>query len=582
MAARGKDRGIFLHSAGAVVAVWLLYCGVRLAIQPFLGWEPPTTDDWTRLLQVRDWLGGQSWWDTTQYRMNPPDGFAMHWSRLIDLPLGAAMSLFGERWGMAIVPLLWLLPALFALRSIMLRLNLSGIAYGLGLVLLPLFPLLPGSFAPLVIDHHMPQAVLGLVTVAFMLSHRRMAALAAGVFASAWLVISLEALPLVALIAALYGLRYIGEERRLLPYFLLSLTLSSLFLSLATRANAELLGPYCDILRPGHITAFAMATLMAGIGPFLPFQHTVAGRIASLALIPLASLPVAFVLLGQCAINPMAALDPVLAQWWHGYIVEGLPFWEQPVSVALMLVWSLIPIVGGYWMAGRGGAFADGAGVAWLLLFILALGAWAYSLLLMRAGVIAQLLAIPFAATMLALLLPQARAIEFMPARLVATLGCLLLATPIFVTALAKPLDPFFPTPTMARGAAAPIVDGECNLSQLAALDPGLVLVPMDSAPALLGQTEHTVVAASYHRNQRPMADTIRAFSGPLEDLRAVIREYEADYIVACLAANDFALYRTASADNAANALSSETQPAWLVPVDGFADGVLRVWRVAR
>src|SRR5262245_57481523 len=46
-----------------------------------------STDDAMRLVQVRDLLGGQAWFDLTQYRLSPPDGVVMHWSRLIDLPI---------------------------------------------------------------------------------------------------------------------------------------------------------------------------------------------------------------------------------------------------------------------------------------------------------------------------------------------------------------------------------------------------------------------------------------------------------------------------------------------------------------
>lgn len=580
MARSGTKQGAFFRSATAVLLVWAVYCAARLAVQPLLGWEPPTADDWTRLLQVRDFLDGQSWWDVTQYRMNPPDGFSMHWSRLVDLPLALAISLLGERWGMAVVPLFWLLPALFALRSIMLRLNFSRSAHAIGLVIFPLFPLLPGIFAPFAIDHHTPQAVLGLSCAALMLSERRRGALGAGALAAVWVVISLEALPMIAVIAALYGLRYLGEERRLLPWFLLSLTLCAVFLSLATRPYSELLGPWCDVLRPGHMAAFGLATLMAGIGPFLPYQERAGGRLAALLLIPLASLPVAFVVLGQCATNPMAALDPVLLEWWHGYIVEGLPFWKQPVSGGLMLIWTLVPIVAGYWLAARGGAFAEGAGVRWLMLFVLALSAWAYSLYLMRAGVLAQMLAVPFAAVLLALLVPQARAIGGMVPRMAATLGCFLLATPMFVTALATPLDPLLPTATMARGAAAPIASEPCEFDRLGRLAPGLLFVTMDDAPQLLGQTEHRATAASYHRNQTPMVDVISAFTGTPENARGIITSYEAEYVAACLSASDFALYRTADPDNFANVLASDEPPAWLMPVAGFREGPLRVYRV--
>lgn len=36
-------------------------------------------DDLMRLQQVRDWLAGQSWFDTTQYRVQPPEGISIHW-----------------------------------------------------------------------------------------------------------------------------------------------------------------------------------------------------------------------------------------------------------------------------------------------------------------------------------------------------------------------------------------------------------------------------------------------------------------------------------------------------------------------
>lgn len=568
-----------MRSAWALLGLWAFYCTVRLVIQPLIGWHPATPDDWTRMLEVRAMLAGQSWWDVTQYRMAPPDGFSIHWSRLVDLPLALAFRVFGESWGMALVPLMWLLPALFALRSIMLRLGFSALAYFFGLVLLPLFPLLPGTFAPFNIDHHTPQAVLGLSCAALLLSPRRLAAIAAGLLAAAWVTISLEALPLIAVLASLYGLRYLGEERLLLPWFLLSLALSAIFLSLATRPNAELFGLYCDVLRPGHLAAFTIAALIAGIVPFLPYHHLVSGRLAGLALIPLASLPVAFVLLGPCATNPMAELDPMLAQWWHGYIVEGLPFWKQPLSVALMLVWTLVPIVGGYWLAGRGGGFADGIGVPWLLLLLFALAAWAYSLLLMRAGVVAQLLVIPFGAVLLALLLPQARAIASALPRIFATLGCVLLATPMFVSAFAKPLDPLFYSQTMARGAAAPIATEPCNYMRLATLEPGLVLTTMDAGPEILGITSHTIVAASYHRNQQPMVDTIRAYTGRADEARAIIEANGVQYVVACASAADLALYRTADDDNFANSLASGEVPDWLAPVDGFGEGALKVYR---
>ena len=43
--------------------------------------------------EVRDLLAGQGWFDLHQYRMAPPEGTLMHWSRLVDIPLAALLWL---------------------------------------------------------------------------------------------------------------------------------------------------------------------------------------------------------------------------------------------------------------------------------------------------------------------------------------------------------------------------------------------------------------------------------------------------------------------------------------------------------
>jgi hypothetical protein len=75
---------------------WLLY--MRWAqINAFaLG----DTDDNMRIMQVRGLLAGQGWYDLRQYRLNPPWGADIHWSRLVDLPI-AGSSLRWRRWSAA-------------------------------------------------------------------------------------------------------------------------------------------------------------------------------------------------------------------------------------------------------------------------------------------------------------------------------------------------------------------------------------------------------------------------------------------------------------------------------------------------
>src|SRR5581483_1595764 len=60
-----------------------------------------STDDAMRLVEVRDLLAGQSWFDLTQYRMDPPHGGSMHWSRLIDAPIAGLILLLRPMLGVA-------------------------------------------------------------------------------------------------------------------------------------------------------------------------------------------------------------------------------------------------------------------------------------------------------------------------------------------------------------------------------------------------------------------------------------------------------------------------------------------------
>jgi hypothetical protein len=46
------------------------------------------------LVQVRDLLAGQGWFDLHQYRLGPDGGTLMHWSRIPDIPIIVLTGLF--------------------------------------------------------------------------------------------------------------------------------------------------------------------------------------------------------------------------------------------------------------------------------------------------------------------------------------------------------------------------------------------------------------------------------------------------------------------------------------------------------
>src|SRR3954467_13225855 len=107
-----------------VVLVWLGFCAWFI----FSKWNDirwfglGDTDDNMRIMQVRALLHGQGWYDLRNYRMNPPYGANIHWSRLVELPIaGLILSLRpflggpgAERWAVAIAPLIPYLLLLFS------------------------------------------------------------------------------------------------------------------------------------------------------------------------------------------------------------------------------------------------------------------------------------------------------------------------------------------------------------------------------------------------------------------------------------------------------------------------------------
>ena len=79
-----------------LVSATALYFAAHLggAINVLQQGELVGPDDFLRIHQVLNWLEGQGWYDLKAYRMAPPDGADIHWSRLVDLPIGLLVEFF--------------------------------------------------------------------------------------------------------------------------------------------------------------------------------------------------------------------------------------------------------------------------------------------------------------------------------------------------------------------------------------------------------------------------------------------------------------------------------------------------------
>ena len=83
--------------AWLAVVIWFLFDRWNAIQWLSLG----DTDDNMRLAQVRALLHGQGWYDLRQYKLNPPGGFDIHWSRIVDLPIAALILILKPFVGVA-------------------------------------------------------------------------------------------------------------------------------------------------------------------------------------------------------------------------------------------------------------------------------------------------------------------------------------------------------------------------------------------------------------------------------------------------------------------------------------------------
>ncbi|MGD9811766.1 MAG: hypothetical protein AB7U35_10605, partial [Sphingobium sp.] len=306
-------------------------------------------DDAMRLVQVRDFIAGQSWFDVSQHRVNPPTGGPMHWSRLLDMPIAGVILLLRPFVGQPMaeiiacvtVPLATLAAMCFALFQAVLR--FLGVHRALLTValLVTSFPILT-QVAPLRIDHHGWQIVMAAVMLGGVLASRaRTGGIIAGLAAAMWLHISSEGLPFAVAAGGVIGLRYVWREAewpRLISYTG-ALTLGTVALALGIRGWTATTEFRCDGMTIAYIPEFLLLCATMAAGRRLVGGGTVARRIAVPAIAAAATGGLYAVASGPCLAGPFYTFDPVGYNFWYLGILEGRPYWKQePVMAAIIIL----------------------------------------------------------------------------------------------------------------------------------------------------------------------------------------------------------------------------------------------------
>lgn len=301
-------------------------------------------DDALRLVQIKDYLSGQSWFDTNQYRMGPGLGTDMHWSRLPDIPIIALTHIFdiflpqdkALSWAYSVWPPL---TSVFLIFGVMIGLkNYDGAKINIfALILLTLFitnfyRYLPGS-----IDHHNLQIGLMVLSAGLILDSKVQfkSYFLAGLSVATAIAIGVEVYIFAAIICAYVAISwafYGHSIRRRTIGFGMGLFLGLLSAFLLTIPSSEYGLIYCDALSSVTLLAGAIGGLglasLTFIAPKFSIFKSLPSRFLGLVFLGLLCGLILLLYAPQCLSNPLDSLPQDVKILWLSNVTEAKPLFK--------------------------------------------------------------------------------------------------------------------------------------------------------------------------------------------------------------------------------------------------------------
>lgn len=553
----------------------------------------PDPDDTLRLVQVRDLIAGQGWFDLVQHRADAPGGgVLMHWSRLVDLPLALVILLLtpvvgsanAEVAALVIVPLITLGIAMLLAARIAWRLMGDEETNFTALIVALSVPVI-AQLTPLRIDHHGWQLVCILAALNGLMARSPViGGRVIGASLAALLAISVEGLPLSVVFCAVLGWRWLRDrsESVWLVHTMQALALGSVAIFLGTRGLNDLV-THCDAISPAHLGIFAWGALALGVlARFEPVPMAV--RLLGFAVTGAGALAIVATAAPQCATGGgFAELDPLVREHWYVHILEGMPVWMQKLEVALQ--YAIVPFIGLYAAISLASRSRDWLRSFWRDYALILGGAILVSLLVARAGAAACLIAAPPLAWQLNRWLRMLRTVERpLPrvAGLVAVACALMPTLPLTIS------DLIVPESQASTGRNFEAINhlkwSDCKIDAstdiLNALEPGEAFVPLHTAPQFLVYSHHSVIATGHHRGSPAMKQVIQIAMGSSEEARAIMAARGTKYVFVCPFLIEPNNYAHAAPDGFMAALVENRAPAWLEPVEAAPETTLRIWKI--
>lgn len=577
----------------ALIAAAVLFA---ISILPYLRGKSLLGDDndsMLRLVEVRDLIGGQGWFDLMQYRMGLGGGFEMHWSRIVDAPL-AGLILAAEALGLSqsaaesfmlyAWPALLSVPALYAI--IRAARSLGGTdailpAAALGIATL----FYSGQFGPGSIDHHSSQATLALLFVMLLAGDRLTvtAGALAGTAVALMAGIGAETHPHVAFAAIGAALVFVFEGRTGRAFaigFGLTFAATLAVTFFGTVAPAHYGRTTCDAISiaqavPGIAGGLALALAAASA----PAQSGMGARAIRLAFagVVAAAIGAGFAL--PCLGDPLAGIDPLVRKYWLDSVEEARPLFTMLVeNPTIGLGYGMTPLIALVWLAyrlrtppRRPALFVIAGAIA---------VSFAIALIQVRGAILAMLLATVPLATMVATARGRAMADGRFASQLVMA-GAWIVSVSLVWALAGMAFNPSKTDDSEAETTAAqPQTCMEAaDWAALNAEPPTTVLAISNLGSTILLNTAHRAVAGPYHRNVAGLHATIAAMIATSAEAEALVRDTGATLVAACSGNPETKFYAATEPDGFAATLAAGHVPDWLTPV-GDTTGPVALYRL--
>lgn len=585
---RHTELGLAVIATMAVLALQAI--GGFATLEDFRG----DNDSLMRLVQVRDLIGGQGWFDLHQYRMGPEGGFAMHWSRLVDAPIAAVMLAASPLVGgiaaaETVALILW--PALLFCLTLFFIVRTARI-FGGEPAVLPAVVIGAAAlhfidiFAPGALDHHNIQLMLSSASLCLLAEApgKRWAAMVSGASAALMLAVGMETAPYVAVFGlCVAGLFFFGgrDDAEVARNFGLGLAGIAALAFVVTVPASGWAVAQCDAYSVVQFAVAALAGLiLAGIASVDAGNGTRARRLIMLGLLGAAVGAVLLLVFPQCISDPYSMVDERLRKDWLDHVSEAKSLFtliaSEPGKVVARYA---TPLIGLVWMA------VSLRGRPWrrpeILVGAVLAAAFAVSVWQARGSTFSIAFAVIPLSAWIAIWRQRAEVSPsgWVSAKMVAVWLVSLNAS--WTSAAAAAGIAF---ERNAPGIGKDSTAGECQRRQdyaaLARLPEATVLAISNLGSPILAYSGHRVLSGPYHRNLEGNRLALDAHMGSPDEARAIVERHQVDLVAICPDNGESWLLAKRSPDGLLAMLIDGDAPEWLEPVAGSADQSLRLYRV--